>query len=204
MKYWLVLLTMITYSHYSLAQSVDSDVETELSWGQTEEAKIEAQEQAKFLEREKIRKAQMKKQALKSAEEAKKLEVAAVQQAQITLKEKEKLTAEVKEYQRQIKENEDRKAKAQKDIQLSKDEADRYRRIAQEYKVKRDSSQKELDRLNKEGANIAKWTQEAKIQALNAKRDAAYATAQTKQKEAVNEKALQSGNRIYRGISSEK
>ena len=204
MKYWLVLFTMITYSHYSLAQSVDSDVETELSWGQTEEAKIEAQEQAKFLEREKIRKAQMKKQALKSAEEAKKLEVAAVQQAQITLKEKEKLTAEVKEYQRQIKVNEDRKAKAQKDIQLSKDEADRYRRIAQEYKVKRDSSQKELDRLNKEGANIAKWTQEAKIQALNAKRDAAYATAQTKQKEAVNEKALQSGNRIYRGISSEK
>ncbi|MGE5085261.1 MAG: hypothetical protein ACM3MG_03110 [Bacillota bacterium] len=204
MKHWLVLITLITYSHYSFAQSVDSEVETELSWGQTEEAKAEAQEQAKFLEREKIRKTQMKQQALKSAEEAKKMEAAAVQQVQITVREKERLTAEVKEYQRQIKINEERKAKAQKDIQLSKDEADRYRRIAQEYKVQRDSSQRELERLNKESANIAKWTQEAKMKALNAKKDAAYAAAQTKQKEAANEKALQSGNRIYRGISSER
>ncbi|MFM6927825.1 MAG: hypothetical protein ACKOX6_05135 [Bdellovibrio sp.] len=204
MKYWLVLFAMITSSQYSIAQSVDSDVETELSWGQTEEAKIEAQEQAKFLEREKVRKAQMKQQAIKSAQEAKQLELAAVQKAQQTRMEKEKLTAEVKEYQRQIKLNEERKTKAQKNIQFSKDETERYRKFAQEYKDKRDASQKELDRLNKEGANVAKWTQEAKMQALNSQKEASIASARTKQKEAMNEKALHDGNRIYRGISSEK
>ncbi|QDK45244.1 hypothetical protein DOM22_08785 [Bdellovibrio sp. ZAP7] len=202
MKYLLIALAMMTYSHQSFAQ-LDADIEAEMSMGQSEEAKIDAQEQKNFLAREKIRKEQMKQQALKSAQEAKNMEAAAAREAQRTRVEKEQLTVQVKEYQRQIKMNEERKAKAQKQMEFSKAEAEHYKKVAGEYRAKRDASLKELDRLNEEGNNIAKWTREAKEQALKAQRDAAYAAAKAKQKESYNERARADGSRVYRGVSSE-
>ncbi|WP_413587349.1 hypothetical protein [Bdellovibrio sp. HCB274] len=203
MKYLLLALAILTYSHQSFAQ-LDSDIEAEMSMGMSEEAKIDAQEQKKFLEREKVRREQMRQQAVKTASEAKNLEAAAAREAQMTRVEKERLTVQVKEYQRQIKMNEDRKAKAQKEINYQKAEAERYKKFAQEYKDKRDVSNKEIERLNEDGRNIAKWTQEAKTEAARAQRDAAYAAAKAKQQEAYNERARQNGNRIHRSISSER
>ncbi|WP_413561205.1 hypothetical protein [Bdellovibrio sp. HCB209] len=202
MKYWLIALAMMTYSHQSFAQ-IEADIEAEMSMGQSEEAKIDAAEQRKFLEREKIRREEMKKAALRTAQEAKNLEAQAAREAQMTRVEKEKLTAQVKEYQRQIKMNEERKAKAQRAQQFSKDEAAHYKKVAGEYRAKRDASLKELDRLNEEGNNIAKWTREAKEEALKQQREAAYANARVKQKSAYNEKAREDGGRIHRAVSSE-
>lgn len=144
MKYWLILIAMITYSHSSFAESLDSNIESEISWGQSEEAKQDDQEQAKLLEREKIRSEQMKQKALKSAQDAKNLEAAAAKHAETTRLEKEKITAQVREYQRQIKINEERKTKALKDMQIAKKDVERYRKFAQEYKNKRDASAKAL------------------------------------------------------------
>ncbi|WP_413578401.1 hypothetical protein ACLVWU_07660 [Bdellovibrio sp. HCB290] len=203
MKYLLLALAILTYSHQSFAQ-LDSDIEAEMSMGMSEEAKIDAQEQKKFLEREKVRREQMRQQAVKTASEAKNLEAAASREAQMTRVEKERLTVQVKEYQRQIKMNEERKAKAQKEIAYQKAEAERYKKFAQEYKDKRDATNKEIERLNEDGRNIAKWTQEAKLEAARSQRDAAYAAAKAKQQEAYNERARQNGNRVHRSISSER
>ncbi|WP_413581274.1 hypothetical protein [Bdellovibrio sp. HCB288] len=203
MKYLLLALAILTYSHQSFAQ-LDSDIEAEMSMGMSEEAKIDAQEQRKFLEREKVRREQMRQQAVKTTSEAKNLEAQAAREAQQTRVEKERLTVQVKEYQRQIKMNEERKIKAQKEIQYQKDEAARYKKFAQEYKDKRDVTNKEIERLNEDGRNIAKWTAEAKAEAARSQRDAAYAAAKAKQQEAYNERARQDGNRVYRGISSER
>ena len=144
MKYGLILIALITYSMNSFAESLDSNIESEISWGQSEEAKQDEQEQAKLLEREKLRSEQMKQKALKSAQEAKNLEAAATKKAETTRVEKEKITAQVREYQRQIKINEERKANALKKIEVAKKDVERYRKFAQEYKNKRDASAKAL------------------------------------------------------------
>jgi hypothetical protein len=202
MKYWMIALAMMTYSHQTFAQ-IEADIEAEMNMGQSEEAKIDAAEQKKFLEREKIRKEAMKQAAMKSAQEAKNLAAAADREAQRTRLEKARLTSEVGGYQRQIKVNEGLKAKAQKEIEFQKAEAERYKKFAQEYKDKMDASQKELDRLNEDKRNIAKWTQEAKEQALKNQRNAAYAAAKAKQQQSYNDKARDDGGRIHRAVSSE-
>ncbi|MNJ96739.1 hypothetical protein D3C87_144700 [compost metagenome] len=186
MKQLMIVLAMIAYTGVSFAD-MDS-IETEMFIGDSEEAKLEAAEQKKFLAQDKAHKEELKKQAKKSAEEAKLLEAAAIRESEAARKEKIKVQAEIVEIKKQIQITEARKVVSKKKIQASKAEIAKQNKERDIHRAKKQDTDKDLAYLNNEAANFERYVQEAKISAIKAQQAAFAARKKLAQTQADTER----------------
>ncbi|MBO9666410.1 MAG: hypothetical protein J7501_06310 [Bdellovibrio sp.] len=172
MKRLILTAAVALFSVHAFAEeAIESSIEAEMLIGGSEEARVDAQEQQHLLDREKIRKEQIKQQALKSAQEAVQLEATAARESENTRKVKADVESQIAVLKKQIKASEERKVKAEKNIQAAKDEVARYNQIRDKYLAKQAALEKEIAQLNQNADQLRKDLRNAQGGAVKAHKD---------------------------------
>jgi chromosome segregation ATPase len=193
MKHLMLLVMTISYSVVSFAgyddMALDASIEAETAFSSSEEARVEADELKRMAKEEKKRKDALKEASIKSAKDAKSLELQAAREAERSRNEKEVIGKQVKEIQGQLKATEARKVAAQKRINYSKAEIANFNKVHDEYKAKIDASNKELALLQNEATTFEKYVREAQEASVRAQKEAFSTQKQVKDTQASNDKA---------------
>ena len=192
MKHLLLLVLTLSYSVTSLAYDdagLDASIEAETAFSGSEEARAEADELKRMVKEEKKRKEALKEASIKSAKDAKSLELAAVREAANSRNQKEVIGKQVKEIQGQLKSTEARKIAAQKRINHSKAEIANYNRSHEEYKTKLEASNKELALLEAEAQTFNKYVHEALQASIRAQKEAYSTQKRVKDTQVNNDQA---------------
>ncbi len=164
-----LLLIMLSWSSICCADFEEGmPIEVETAFGDSEEARADAEELKRMAREESRRRDQMKIKAQQSLAEAKRLEAEAVFQAGVARKEKKSSENKVHEYTKQIKATEKRKTAAQSRIQTAKNKVAAANKVRNDFKEKKEQTDKELKFLNDESANFERYVSEAHADAAKA------------------------------------
>ena len=191
MKYLMLIVMLTSYSAVSFGydEALDASIEAETAFSSSEEARAEAQELKRQAKEDKKRRDALKEASIKSAKDAKSLELAAVREAARSRQEKEVIGKQVKEIQTQMKLTEARKVIAQKNIDHSKAEIANYNKVHEEYKAKLEASNKELALLQNEAATFDKYVREAQEASVRAQKEAYSTQKRVKDSQASNDRS---------------
>lgn len=174
MKILIQTLFIITFFNSAGFAELNKDlqIEAELTLSDSEAAKIGASEAKRVEREEKKRQANLNAESKKAIKEAARLKSAAVKEEIYAQKQISIAQEKCKEYEKTIKINKDLQIQEQRKIQQAKDKVATAHQVRDEFKKEKESTEKEIDLLNRESESHENFVREANTAAKAAREEA--------------------------------